>query len=116
MTSKSLRLKAIRTKGRPSYPMTAIQLEFEGGIESPMLDTKSSYSLPEIRTTELSGRKIKKILSRASSDNGMTSNLRLEDDTGSLIEIYEKQWNNGDEMSREIPHNHHIVGVYGSFQ
>ena len=46
----------------------------------------------------------------------MTANLRFEDDLGASHEIYEKNWNSGSDESRDIPNNHHIVGVYGSIQ
>ena len=51
--SKPLRLKAIKTKGVPNVYLTAIQLVFEDGIESPMFDTRRGAAGDEIRTEVL---------------------------------------------------------------
>ena len=58
-----LKLKEIRAKGLVNSAMTAIQLVFEGGVESPLFDGKQSnataiksYPIPDKRIMKITGQ------------------------------------------------------------
>lgn len=80
--TKPLRLKAIRTKGKPGSCLTAIQLIFEDDIESPMFDTSPKDAGNEVSTIELTGAKISKIICAAHISEYI-SNIRFEHEAGS---------------------------------
>ena len=68
------------------------------------------WNLPDYRTTQLSGEKVNKIVSKG---NGTyTRRLVLHDENGEN-EIFFNNNNNGDTKTFDIPENQHIVGLFG---
>ena len=61
------KLVAIKHKGNDPGPgiLTAIQLVFEHGIESPEFDSKYARQCREYRTTRLEGHRISQIVGKA---------------------------------------------------
>ena len=65
---KPLKLKAIKTKGYPGGCMTAFQMIFEDGIESPMYDGGHSSAGDDKATVDVSDVQISKIVCNGRSD------------------------------------------------
>lgn len=74
-------LKAIRYKGWNDGCMSAIQLVFTDGSESPLFDTCYSNS-GELKTTEITGKNIKKVTAHSYPNDGDTSKLIMEHEKG----------------------------------
>ena len=106
-----LKLEEIRTKGVNGNFMTAIQLVFEGGIESPMFDTNHPNASNEISTVQIPDAPISRVSARIFNTRAQ-ANIRFEQGEGSTT-VFNKNYKIGRDETREIPANHHIVGVYG---
>ena len=77
--------------------MTAIQLVFDNGIESPLFDTKKSEAGSEVSNVELTmkeDQQLSKILCRCSEDNAIVANLILEHTDGIQTTIFDKKCRN----------------------
>ena len=119
--TEPLRLMAVKTKGFPNGDMTAIQLIFEGGVTSPMFDSKARYRGDELSTVEVSSSEtpFKRITSRVYNAK-YTASLSLDFDSEEKtpVVLYNKKDVRRDmvEEVREIPEGHQIVGVYGRLE
>ena len=81
--SEPLRLKEVRTKGVLNYELTAIQLVFNNGVETPWMDSKrADASCEEISTVTLPEKPIKKMKAYARLDGYIRKLIfELEDGT-----------------------------------
>ena len=104
-------LVEIRTRGVDNGVMCAIQLVWEGGIESPVFDC--GRDVDPIRSVRLDGSKIRRIISNSHSEHGYADEIRIEHDNGSQQTIFTKGRKSFDEQVREIAANQRIVGLYG---
>ena len=109
---KPLKLKAIKTKGYPGGSMTAFQLIFEDGIESPMYDGGHSSAGDDISTIDVSDLQTKDIVCNGRSD-GYIAKMTIRNESGSKT-IYHKNRSDYQNSTRKIPDGYHIVGFYGT--
>ena len=111
--NEPLKLQAIRTKGALDNPLSAIQLVFQNGIESPIFDSQKKGA-DDFTTVALpDGSPIVSITSKAS--NIGCSDIVFVQKNGQETVIFDKNWHYGSEEIREIPETHAIVGVYGLY-
>ena len=110
--TKPPRLTAIRTRGASNQLLTAIQLVFEDGHESPLFDTKRGGSI-EIKTVELTGKAINKIIWQGDRD---TVRFWFEHEGGRQLIFDEAYLHQYSPETREIQPNHYIVGIKGRIE
>ena len=89
--------------------MTAIQLVFEGGVESPLFDAKDanateikSYPVPDKQIEKVTGQKFSGVLFRLTLKFNDSAELTVFPESGIRANY-----------DCEIPPGHAIVGIYG---
>ena len=107
--STTLKLKEIRAKRVKGSAMTAIQLVFEGGIESPLFDSKQANAT-EIKSYPVPDKRIEKVTGKQ-CDSALRK-LTLKFDDNSTLTVFSESDHVTDD-DREIPPGHAIVGIYG---
>ena len=92
--------------------MTAIQLVYENGVESPLFDA-NNCSASELNSVRLPERN--KITSISVwGGNLFTYKMQVEfEEAESTQIVYHLNKNDGEYQQRAIPPNHSVVGVYG---
>lgn len=97
----------------PGGFQTAIQLVFEGGVESPMLDTNHPSASTEISEVKLSGKNVESIICDAGC-NSYIAKMQFKHENGQQVVFKGLDRHFGD-TAKLVPSNHIIVGVYGNF-
>mmetsp|Transcript_15068 Transcript_15068/g.20467 ORF Transcript_15068/g.20467 Transcript_15068/m.20467 type:complete len:116 (+) Transcript_15068:712-1059(+) len=107
--TKPLKLTQIFTTGNIETGLTQIQLKFEGGIESPLIDSKGFNHVR--KTFNIRDHDIKRVI--ALDDSYYIHQLKLQDSRGTM-NVTKQYSRNGNEVGHDIPKNHVIAGIYGT--
>ena len=113
--SEPLKLTEIRVKGTVGGSLSAIQLVFQNGTESPLFDGKYNNAT-KIQTYKLSDQPITIVSGKAHGDGTFPKKFSLTFKDGSELSIFPQGSSGakGKDPVIKIPPNQTIVGIYGS--
>ena len=111
-TKEPLQLKEVRTKAAQGNPLSAIQLVFQNGIESPLFDAKGPGA-NEISTVRVLDKQMNCV--SAQVEAMYISKIQFEYNDGEAKIVFDKNYGYGSQDVRSIPENHSIVGIYGTY-